>query len=200
MIHCFPRLVIVLLILLAAGAQADRRQALNDAALERLQHKVTYNGAYFRIAYPMGDVPAEYGVCTDEVIRSYRQLGIDLQQLVHEDMRANFSRYPAKRIWNQESTDRNIDHRRVPNLETFFRRHGQTLPISREGRDYQPGEIITWILPGNLPHIGIVVDRYSHDGERPLILHNIGRGPELDDVLFRYTMTGRFTYGLDVVD
>ena len=171
--------------------------AFVKAAIARTQHQVTYNGAYFKIAYPNGDVPSQYGVCTDVIIRSYRKLGIDLQRLVHEDMRDYFHKYPAKRIWNQTRTDRNIDHRRVPNLQTFFTRHGQVLPITTHGRDYQPGDLVTWMLPGNLPHIGIVVNQFSADGERPLIVHNVGAGPQLEDVLFRYDITGRYRYGVD---
>jgi uncharacterized protein YijF (DUF1287 family) len=184
-------------LLLSQMALADRAQALSDAALERTRHQVTYNGAYFRIDYPMGDVPAQYGVCTDVVIRSYRALGIDLQQLVHEDMKDNFHLYPTKRIWNQTRTDRNIDHRRVPNLQVFFSRHGQSLPVSHKGTDYRAGDLVTWMLPGNLPHIGIVVDRKSEDGERPLIVHNIGAGPHMEDVLFNYPITGRYRFAVD---
>ena len=168
---------------------------LVEAALERTQHSVIYHGAYFKIDYPNGDVPARYGVCTDVIIRSYRALEIDLQRLVHEDMRENFSRYPAKRIWNQTTADRNIDHRRVPNLQTFFSRHGTVLSISQFGKDYQPGDLVTWMLPGNLPHIGIVVNEYSEDDKRPLIVHNIGAGPKLEDVLFAYPITGHYRYG-----
>lgn len=179
-------------------AKADElTDTLVKAAIARTHHQVIYNGAYFKIEYPNGDVPSQYGVCTDVIIRSYRKLGIDLQRLVHEDMRDYFHKYPAKRIWNQTRTDRNIDHRRVPNLQTFFTRHGQVLPVTKHGRDYQPGDIITWMLPGNLPHIGIVVDQLSADGERPLIVHNVGAGPQLEDVLFRYDITGRYRYGVD---
>ncbi|MDP2713522.1 DUF1287 domain-containing protein [Rheinheimera sp.] len=169
------------------------------AALERTQHQVRYDGRYLRIAYPGGDVPADIGVCTDVVIRSYRALGIDLQQLVHEDMQADFDLYPSKRIWGLTKPDSNIDHRRVPNLQTFFSRHGERLPISRLGSDYQPGDLVTWLLPGNLPHIGIVTDKRSADDQRPLIVHNIGAGPVLADMLFAYKITGhyRFNPGAD---
>lgn len=175
----------------------EQTEALVNAAIERTRHQVTYNGAYFRIDYPNGDVPSQYGVCTDVIIRSYRTLGIDLQRLVHEDMRDHFHEYPAKRIWNQTRTDRNIDHRRVPNLQTFFSRHGQVLSVTQQGRDYQPGDLVTWMLPGNLPHIGIVVDQQSADGKRPLIVHNVGAGPQMEDALFRYTITGRYRYALE---
>lgn len=167
-------------------------RALVEAALERPQHSVRYDAAYVRIPYPMGDVPADTGVCADEIIRVYRALGLDLQQLVHEDMARAFSRYP--KIWGLSRPDTNIDHRRVPNLETFFRRHGLELSLSETGLDYQPGDIVTWRLDGRLPHIGIVTDILSADGLRPLIVHNVGAGPQLEDVLFAYPLAGRFRY------
>ena len=177
-----------------AGAQttapfADR---LVDAAIERTTHRVTYDGSYRRIDYPGGDVPDGIGVCTDVVIRSYRALGIDLQQLVHEDMRGNFSKYPPN--WGLRGPDTNIDHRRVPNLRKFFERHGESLRVSREPGAYQPGDLVTWMLPRNLPHIGIVINRRSADGERPLIVHNIGGGPQAEDMLFDYPITGHYRY------
>lgn len=174
----------------------NNTRKLVDAALAQTATAVTYNGTYFKIAYPMGDVPAEFGVCTDVIIRAYRKLGIDLQQLVHEDMRSNFSLYPARRNWNQTKTDTNIDHRRVPNLQTFFTRHGKKLAISLKPHDYQAGDLVTWMLPENLPHIGIVTDQHSSDGLRPLIVHNIAAGPELEDMLFDYTITGHYRYAL----
>ncbi|MFO1351625.1 MAG: DUF1287 domain-containing protein [Gammaproteobacteria bacterium] len=176
-----------------AGAAADAfSQALVSAALERPQHAVRYDGAYRVIAYPGGDVPADMGVCTDEIIRIYRAVGIDLQQQVHEDMRAHFSQYPRR--WGLSRPDPNIDHRRVPNLQVFFRRHGETLATTDQGTDYHPGDLVTWVLPGNLPHIGIVTDRRSADSLRPLIIHNIGLGPKLEDMLFQYPITGHFRY------
>lgn len=173
-----------------------KANALVAAALSQTKEAVTYNGAYFKIAYPMGDVPAQYGVCTDVVIRAYRKLGIDLQQLVHEDMREKFSLYPAKKNWGQTKTDTNIDHRRVPNLQTFFTRHGKKLSVSSNAENYQAGDIVTWMLPGNLPHIGIVTGKRSADGQRPLIVHNIGAGPKLNDMLFDYTISGHYRYAL----
>jgi uncharacterized protein YijF (DUF1287 family) len=140
----------------------------------------------------MGDVPDNVGVCTDVVIRSYRGVGIDLQQRVHEDMKANFSRYPQN--WGLSRPDSNIDHRRVPNLQTFFKRKGRVLPVSSEADDYQAGDIVTWWLPGNLPHIGIVSDSYVPGTQRPLIIHNIGRGPKEEDILFVYEISGHFRY------
>jgi uncharacterized protein len=167
-------------------------ERLSAAAMERLAHQVVYDPEYLRIAYPMGDVPATQGVCTDEVVRAYRTLGIDLQRLVHEDMRANFTVYPRR--WGLQRPDTNIDHRRVPNLAVFFARKGKSRPVTQNGSDYKAGDIVTWMLPGNLPHIGIATARRSADGQRPLIVHNIGRGPQLEDMLFNYPVTGRYTY------
>ncbi len=124
--------------------------------MERTRHTVVYDGSYYRIPYPGGDVPDNVGVCTDVVIRSYRALGIDLQELVHKDMTAHFDKYPSKRIWGLSRPDPNIDHRRVPNLQVFFERNGISLPVTGKAADYLPGDIVTWMLPGNLPHIGIV--------------------------------------------
>lgn len=169
-------------------------EKLVEAALERTQFEVHYDGRYMTIDYPNGDVPPDMGVCTDVVIRSYRKLGIDLQQLVHEDMRDNFELYPSKRIWGLSSTDKNIDHRRVPNLQAFFSRHGKSLPISNDPQHYQPGDIVSWMLPGNLPHIGIVTDQKGLETGNPLIVHNIGAGPKLEDMLFNYNITGHYRY------
>lgn len=181
---------------LADNSAAQIQQVLINAAFAQTQETVTYNGAYFKIDYPMGDIPAEYGVCTDVVIRAYRKIGIDLQRLVHEDMRDNFALYPAKQNWGQTKTDRNIDHRRVPNLQTFFTRHGKKLIGSTKAEDYQAGDLVTWMLPGNLPHIGIVSDQASADSQRQMIIHNIGAGPKLEDMLFAYPITGHYRYAL----
>lgn len=189
-----PTLAIVLWLLPPHSLAETFSHKLVAAALERTEHQVRYDGRYLRIAYPNGDVPADIGVCTDVVIRSYRALGIDLQQLVHEDMRADFDLYPSKRIWGLTKPDSNIDHRRVPNLQTFFSRYGEQLALSRQGIDYQPGDLVTWLLPGNLPHIGIVTDKRSTDGIRPLIVHNIGAGPVLADMLFAYKITGHYRF------
>ncbi|MCB1865213.1 MAG: DUF1287 domain-containing protein [Chromatiales bacterium] len=183
---------------LAATARADLDEAFTSAlvaaAMERTRHSVAYDGSYRRIDYPNGDVPGHTGVCTDVVIRSYRALGIDLQQLVHEDMRSNFDAYPSRRIWGLTRPDPNIDHRRVPNLQAFFRRAGAALPASNSATDYLPGDLVTWMLPGNLPHIGVVVEQRSDDKRRPLIVHNIGSGPALADVLFAYPVTGHYRF------
>lgn len=170
-------------------------QQLVAAALTQTTQSVRYDGSYFKIPYPNGDVPAHLGVCTDVIIRAYRNLGIDLQQLVHEDMRSHFALYPAKRNWGQTKTDTNIDHRRVPNLQTFFTRHGKSLPISTQAQNYKAGDLVTWRLTGNLPHIGIITDKKSTDGLRPLVVHNIGAGPQHEDMLFDHPITGHYRYG-----
>ena len=164
---------------------------LVDAAVAQTRTAVTYDGSYRRIPYPGGDVPANIGVCTDVVVRAYRQIGVDLQVKVHEDMRRAFRSYPA--LWGMRGPDTNIDHRRVPNLQTFFRRAGAELPRSTNPDAYRPGDVVSWMLPGNLPHIGIVIDQRTSGGV-PLVVHNIGRGPEIEDILFRHTITGHYRY------
>jgi uncharacterized protein YijF (DUF1287 family) len=165
-----------------------------EAALERTNHNVRYDGRYLSIPYPNGDVPANIGVCTDVIVRTYRAIGTDLQQLVHEDMVANFEAYPSKRIWGLSRTDKNIDHRRVPNLQAFLSRHGEVLAVSNDASDYKPGNIVTWMLPGNLPHIGLITNKISALTGNPMVVHNIGAGPKLDDVLFSYSITGHYRY------
>ena len=165
-----------------------------NALIHRTTQPVTYDGAYHKLEYPGGDVPANIGVCTDVLIRSYRQLGIDLQKLVHEDMQDNFRVYPSKRIWGLTKPDKNIDHRRVPNLQVYFERHAKVLTKSLNAEDYKAGDIVTWMLPGNLPHIGMVVNEIAQGSGNPLIVHNIGRGPEMSDMLFAYTITGHYRF------
>ena len=180
----------------AAAAQnespGDPIARLVDAAIERTTHRVCYDGKYLSIPYPGGDVPDSIGVCTDLVIRSYRSIGIDLQKEVHEDMSAHFALYPNN--WGLRKPDANIDHRRVPNLQVFFARYGTTLLVSNDPDDYKTGDLVTWILWGNQPHIGIVTDKRSRDGKRPLVVHNIGAGPAHEDVLFEYDIDGHFRY------
>jgi uncharacterized protein YijF (DUF1287 family) len=169
-------------------------QKLVVAAIERTHHTVRYDPAYVHIPYPNGDVPSETGVCTDEIIRAYRTVGVDLQKEVHEDMVDNFSAYPNQQRWLLAHTDTNIDHRRVPNLMAFFARKGESLRISALSEDYSAGDLVTWDLGGNVPHIGIVVDRKSERTGRYLVVHNIGRGPQMEDVLFNWTITGHYRY------
>jgi hypothetical protein len=175
-------------------ARQEFLKKLVAAAAERSHHTVRYDPAYVRIPYPAGDVPADTGVCTDEIIRAYRAVGIDLQKEVHEDMEQNFSAYPRKWRWLSGHTDANIDHRRVPNLMVFFSRKGEKLAITGRAEDYSPGDLVTWDLGGNVPHIGIVVDQKSLTGGRSMILHNIGRGPRIEDVLFSWKITGHYRY------
>lgn len=172
--------------------EADFYKRLSAAAIELTKDKVTYDPRYFSIPYPNGDVPSDKGVCTDVIIRAYRKLGIDLQRKIHEDMRANFSKYPKK--WGLKKTDRNIDHRRVLNQAMFFSRFGSVKEISNKGEDYLPGDIVTWDLGNGITHIGIVTDRMSADKKRPLIVHNIGQGQVLQDCLFSYKITGHYIY------
>jgi uncharacterized protein YijF (DUF1287 family) len=179
------------------SSQRGLPDRLAAAAVERTHHTVRYDSTYVRIPYPGGDVPAGTGVCTDEVIRAYRAIGIDLQEEVHRDMADNLSAYPRK--WNRQSsgahsTDPNIDHRRVPNLMVFFSRRGQALPLSANASDYQSGDIVTWNLGGAITHIGIVVDQKSPQSGRRLIVHNIGQGPQMEDVLFNWKIIGHYRY------
>jgi len=174
----------------SGSALLDR---LVEAAIERTSHEVRYDPSYFSIDYPNGDVPAEVGVCTDEVTRSYRAVGIDLQKLVHEDMERDFAAYPRR--WGAKKTDKNIDHRRVPNLQKFFERQGASLSVTEEARDYKPGDVVTWDLSGGLTHIGLVVNVPSGaDAARMQIVHNIGAGPKMEDVLFGWKVTGHYRY------
>ncbi|AWG21361.1 DUF1287 domain-containing protein [Flavobacterium faecale] len=167
---------------------------LSDAALSILNPSIRYDPSYISIQYPNGDVPATTGVCTDVVIRTYRKLKIDLQKEVHEDMLSNFALYPNFEKWGMTKTDTNIDHRRVPNLEVFFERKGQKLPVSTLGNDYKTGEIVTWMINDKLPHIGIITHKKSADGQRNLIVHNVGGGQVLEDCLFDYKIVGHYKY------
>jgi len=171
---------------------AFANEALVGAAQERLKVSIRYDGSYRRLDYPNGDVPSNIGVCTDVIIRSYRAaFGFDFQKAVHEDMKANFSAYPKN--WGLKRADKNIDHRRVPNLETYLERQGASFRKSRDKADFKPGDLVSWRLGGSLPHIGIVSDRKARDGT-PLIIHNIGAGPQEDNILFEYQMKGHYRF------
>ena len=182
----------LLLILYLWSVQDNFYIKLSDAATGLTSQHVIYDPAYFSIAYPGGDVPADKGVCTDVVIRAYRKVGIDLQKNVHEDMVANFNAYPKQ--WGLMKPDKNIDHRRVPNLMKYFERHGESLKKSRNPNDYLPGDIVTWDLGKGIGHIGIVVNKKSPDQSRYLIVHNIGNGQEISDCLFSHTVTGHYRF------
>ena len=165
---------------------------MSEGALQLTQQEVTYDPSYFSIDYPNGDIPSDKGVCTDVIIRAYRKIGIDLQTKVHQDMKANFDAYP--KIWGLKTTDKNIDHRRVPNLMTFFKRKGAQKPITNNAQDYLPGDVVCWRLGGGITHIGIIVERKSADGKRNMIVHNIGAGQVLEDCLFDFNIIGHYRY------
>ncbi|MEQ4706261.1 DUF1287 domain-containing protein [Providencia huaxiensis] len=161
---------------------------------EQLPRLVIYDPSYRQISYPNGDVPEHYGVCSDVVIRSYRKMGVDLQKLVHEDMKANFRQYPSQRIWGLRKPDTNIDHRRVPNLEAFFSRKGKNKSISKNASDYIPGDIVSWRLGNGRPHIGVVTSIKSSSTQNYLVMHNIGYGQVAEDILFRWDIVGHYSY------
>lgn len=166
---------------------------LLESAREQLRVTTGYTQDYRVIAYPNGDLPPETGACTDVVIRALRRSGVDLQKEVHEDMAANFSSYPQK--WGLSRTDTNIDHRRVPNLQTFFARRGKAVPISSDGSNYQPGDIVTWDLDGKgMTHIGLVSNKWNERNKRYLIIHNIGGGVQEEDRMFDWKITGHYRY------
>ena len=189
-----------LIFLLIFGAQTNSfaqqptfTSKLSNAAIALTKNAVVYDPTYFKIAYPMGDVPLGKGVCTDVVIRAYRKLNIDLQRLVHEDMVLHFNIYPNR--WGLKRTDTNIDHRRVPNLMVFFNRFGRSLPRTLVPTDYFTGDIVCWDLGGGITHIGIVIENRSKDGKRHLIVHNIGGGQVVEDCLFNWKIIGHYRYG-----
>lgn len=187
-----PFILIFTLICSFTFGQSNFFERLADSSITLTKQKVTYDPTYFLIPYPNGDVPSDKGVCTDVVIRAYRKIGIDLQKKVHDDMSSNFSVYP--KLWGLKGTDKNIDHRRVPNLMTFFKRQGAEKSITTTAKDYQPGDIVCWNLGGSVTHIGIVSTKKSVDGNRYLIIHNIGAGQVLEDCLFDFKIIGHFRY------
>jgi len=176
----------------AFSQTATKKISLSYAALELTKQQVTYDPSYFSIRYPNGVIPSDKGVCTDVIIRAYRKLGVDLQKEVHKDMKANFSEYP--KIWGLKSTDKNIDHRRVPNLMTYFKRKGAEKSITKNPNDYLAGDVVAWNLGGAITHIGIVVNKKSNDGKRNLIVHNIGTGQVLEDCLFKFKIIGHYRF------
>lgn len=190
-----PIIFIFLLTALSVFGQSDFYKDLADSTLTLTEQYVEYDPSYFPLDYPNGDVPPNKGVCTDVVIRAYRKLGIDLQKEVHEDMKANFGKYPKN--WGLARPDKNIDHRRVPNLMTYFKRHGTVLSITQNPNEYKPGDIVCWSLGGGITHIGIVSNKKTNSSDssgRPLIIHNIGSGQVLEDMLFDYRIIGHYRY------
>jgi uncharacterized protein YijF (DUF1287 family) len=188
----FSTILIILWTSLLLSGQTGFYNNLSDSTLELTKQMVKYDPGYFILDYPNGDVPRDKGVCTDVIIRAYRKFGIDLQKEVHEDMISNFDKYP--KIWGLTHPDKNIDHRRVPNLMVFFTRHGQAKPITYKIEDYKPGDIVCWDLGGGITHIGLVVNKKSLDAKRYLIVHNIGGGQVLADCLFKYKIIGHYIY------
>jgi hypothetical protein len=175
----------------SAGVRAAVGAKLAAAALQQTARPVAYDASYVRLDYPGGDVPQERGVCSDVIVRAYRQVGLDLQKLVHEDMSRNFAVYPH--LWGAGGPDPNIDHRRVPNLMTFFQRRGSALPVTAKVADYRPGDVVAWDLGSGRTHIGLVVWPKAA-GNRPLVVHNIGPGPKAEDVLFAWKLIGHYRY------
>ena len=188
----FASIVYLTLSINLHAQQDDFAQKLSDAAVSLTDDQVVYDPSYFSITYPNGDIPEGKGVCTDVVIRAYRKLDIDLQKEVHEDMKANFDLYP--KMWGLSKPDTNIDHRRVPNLMTYFSRHGTTKRISNDSDDYTTGDLVCWNLGGAITHIGILVDKKSPDGKRNLVVHNIGNGQVIEDILFDYKIIGHYAF------
>jgi len=175
-----------------ALSQENFFNRLADSALTLTYQQVVYDPSYFSISYPDGDIPAGRGVCSDVIIRTYRKLNHDLQQAVHEDMTSHFASYPNN--WGLNTTDPNIDHRRVPNLMTYFKRNGESLPITQNATDYRPGDIVCWELQRGIPHIGFVANKKASNTKRPLIIHNIGAGQVAEDCLFDFRIIGHFRY------
>lgn len=185
-------LLLLAMMVLPLRAQESGAGKIVTAARKQVGVTLSYEPAYVVLDYPGGDVPRESGVCTDVVIRALRDgLAKDLQKLVHEDMKANFSAYPKN--WGLSRPDKNIDHRRVPNLQAFFKRRGCSLPVTKEAADYQPGDLVTCTVPPNLPHVMIVSDKKTADGI-PLVIHNIGRGAQEENRLFDFPLTGHYRW------
>lgn len=191
----FPWVLLALALLGSASpSSAQPAQTIKQVHAAQAQIGVTlyYDPSYVRLPYPNGDIPLDRGVCSDVVVRVFRAVGVDLQRLIHEDMASNFSAYP--KLWGLRAPDSNIDHRRVPNLQRFFERKGKALPVSTQVSDYRPGDVVSWRLPNGLAHIGVVSDRKNGAAGRPLVIHNIGRGAQEEDVLFEWLQTGHYRW------
>ncbi len=163
-----------------------------DAAVEQSKVTTGYDPAYVKIDYPNGDVPSDTGVCSDVVVRAFRKVGIDLQKEVHEDMQRAWSGYPRK--WGARGTDTNIDHRRVLNLTTWFDRQGKSLSVSNDRADYLPGDVVAWELSDGIEHIGIVTNLSSEPDKHYFVVHNIGAGARIEDVLLAWKIIGHYRY------
>ncbi len=165
---------------------------LAAAALAHSGNAVTYDPAYYKIAYPDGDVPPNKGVAADVVVRCYRGMGMDLQVLVHEDMAEGFRLYPQ--LWGASGPDTNIDHRRVANLQRFFEHKGQTVTPSRNAADYRPGDIVVWSLANAESHIGIIVPGPGDHAGEAWVVHNMGAGVKWENILFDYSIQRHFRF------
>lgn len=195
--YLFYRNIIYLFILplfVSIAQQTDSsifnvHKKLARAAIEQVGVTIRYTPGYVNLSYPGGDLPQDRGVCTDVVIRAFRKIGVDLQKEIHEDMREHFNEFP--KLWNLRSPDRNIDHRRVPNLTTYFKRKGKAINVD----DYfQTGDIVAWQLSSGLYHIGIVSEENVPDTKRNFIIHNIGEGAKKEDILFQYKIIGHYRW------
>jgi hypothetical protein len=194
-----PVALFALLLLAPPPVQAQDMPGLIAAARAQVGVTTGYDPTYVSLPYPGGDVAADRGVCTDVIIRAFRTAwGLDLQRVVHADMARAFDAYPPN--WGLSGPDANIDHRRVPNLQAMLARAGADLPISDDPAEYQPGDLVTWRLPGNLPHIGIVSDQMNSDGDQHLILHNIGGGAQEEDLLMSFPITGHYRITPEALD
>ena len=186
------RFILAALCLLLPLQASESGAKIVTAARKQVGVTLYYVPDYVQLSYPGGDVPIDRGVCTDVIIRALRDgLGQDLQKLVHEDMRGNFSAYPKN--WGLSRPDKNIDHRRVPNLQAFFKRRGFVVPVTKDAADYKPGDLVTCTVPPHLPHVMIVSDKKTAEGV-PLVVHNIGGGAQEEDKLFTYPLTGHYRW------
>lgn len=176
---------------LAANSSPDLKRLI-DGAIEQVGVTNSYDPSYQKLQYPNGDVPIETGVCSDVIVRAFRKAGTDLQKEVHEDMKGNFSSYPTK--WGLKGTDANIDHRRVPNLQTYLARKGKQVATTGSADTFMPGDVVTWDLGGGVDHVGLVVNVWFKPSQRYLIVHNIGAGTRMEDVLFAWKITGHYRY------
>ena len=187
-----PLVIVVVADLQADSTTVDSITKIIENAIWQTSVTTIYDPAYVSINYPDGDLPIERGVCCDVIIRGFRSAGIDLQKEIHEDMQKAFSAYPQK--WGLHTTDTNIDHRRVPNIMTFLDRRNKAVPVTQQEKDYKPGDIVTWKLPGNIDHIGVVVNIPVDNTGRYKVVHNIGAGAKLEDILFEFEITGHYRY------
>lgn len=184
--------LIILGIFSVSLCQIDSVKEIIDNAKWQIKMTTGYDPNYIKINYPMGDVPINTGVCSDVIIRAFRNVDIDFQKLIHEDMLLNFKSYPNN--WGSKMADPNIDHRRVPNLQKYFERQHKQIQVTKNDKDYLPGDIVTWKLPGNLDHIGIVSNVRVSNCERYAIIHNIGNGTQIEDILYSFPITGHYRY------